>query len=269
MTMLMHLDMVYRFPIWAVSCVVVGLSVSGAVIVELVARRVFPIEARRQNNDVAAAMFSVIGVTFAVLLAFVVMLTFDGFAAARTAATSEAAMARDIADVSEGLSDPSRSLLRAALSAYLHDVIEREWPAQAEGRIEDFGAAPLRRLDGIARTCRPDGPAETDYHAALLTALARLQEARATRRLAAGSTVPAIVWAVMLLGGALTVASGSFVAAPNARLHLVMSATLAASGALVVVLVIVLSQPFRGSSRVSAAPFEQVLGAIDAETPGG
>ncbi len=261
----MHLDMVYQFPIWAVSLLVVGLSISGAVIVELVARRAFPIEARRQNNDVAAAMFSVIGVTFAVLLAFVVMLTFEGFMSARVAAASEASAARDVAAASDGLAEPSRAAVLDALSAYLHDVIEREWPAQAGGHVDDFGSRPLHRLDRIAREYRPDGAGQVDDHAALLTALARLQDTRATRQLAAGARVPPIVWVVMLLGGALTVAAGSFVAAPSARMHLVMSATLAASGALVVVLVIVLSQPFRGESRVSAASFEQVLQAIDVD----
>ena len=263
--MSMRIDMVYQYPIWAVSLLVVGASMAGALIVELAARRLIPFETRQRGNEVAAAMFSVIGVTFAVLLAFVVMLTFEGYMNAKVAATSEAMVARDVSDAAAALSEPARSGIQDALSLYLQDVVSREWPDQARGHTNDAGAAPLRQLHAIAAAYHPDGAGQTNAHAALISALTRLQDARAMRQLAAASTVPSVVWVVMLLGGALTVASGSFVAAPSARMHLAMSA----SGALVLLVVIVLSQPFRGSSRVSAAPYERVLDAVSARETGG
>jgi hypothetical protein len=263
--MMMHLDMVYRFPIWVVCVLVVGASAGAAVIVELIARRLLPLETRRANNDVAAAMFSVIGVTFAVLLAFVAMLSFDGYNSARSAAANEAAAARDVADAAEGLGEPARSELRGMLASYLHQVIEREWPAQADGYVDESASPPLRALHRTVAGAPIMGASEANAQAAMLSALARLQDARALRALAATSTVPPIVWMVMLAGGALTVASASFLAAPSARLHLAMSATLAASGALVVVMVIALSQPFRGAHRVSAAPYAVVLGEVEGE----
>jgi hypothetical protein len=47
-------------------------------------------------------------------------------------------------------------------------------------------------------------------------------------------------------------------------MQLAMSAVLAASGALVLMLIIALSHPFRGDFRVSTAPFEHVLSRIQA-----
>ena len=47
-------------------------------------------------------------------------------------------------------------------------------------------------------------------------------------------------------------------------MHLAMSATLAVSGALVLILIIALSNPFRGDFRVSTQPFDQVLAQIQA-----
>ena len=52
----------------------VGLAALGAVLFELMVHQFLPIEFRRRHNDVAAAIFSVVGVTFALLLAFVAML---------------------------------------------------------------------------------------------------------------------------------------------------------------------------------------------------
>jgi hypothetical protein len=43
-----------------------------------------------------------------------------------------------------------------------------------------------------------------------------------------------------------------------------MSAALAISGALVLILIITLSNPFRGDFRVSTLPFDRVLAQIEA-----
>ena len=69
---------------------------------------------------------------------------------------------------------------------------------------------------------------------------------------------------VLIAACTLTVAFGSFLGAPNIRMQLAMSAVLAASGALVLILIIALSHPFRGDFRVSTAPFEHVLSRIQA-----
>ena len=47
-------------------------------------------------------------------------------------------------------------------------------------------------------------------------------------------------------------------------MQLAMSAVLAASGILVLILIIALSNPFRGDFRVSAAPFEHALSRMEA-----
>jgi len=78
MRFVMNPDMVYQYPIWAVGLLLVGAAVFGAVLLELCARRLLPIELRQRHNDVAAAIFSIIGVTYAVLLAFVAMLAWEG-----------------------------------------------------------------------------------------------------------------------------------------------------------------------------------------------
>ncbi len=48
-----------------------GLAVVGAVLIELGARRSVPLKHRQDHNAVAGPMFTVIGTTYAVLLAFV------------------------------------------------------------------------------------------------------------------------------------------------------------------------------------------------------
>ncbi len=261
---MMRPDMVYGLPTWLQALLIVGAAILAATLLELTASRLIRQETRQQHNDVAAAMFAVIGTTFAVLLAFVVMLTFEGYGAARNAVATEAAMARDVADAAAGLQEPARTDLRQGVGTYLTQVMDQEWPAQAAGQDNDTAEASLAALDRQAVLIRPSVPAEITYHAALVAALARLQDARAVRQSTAADQVPSIVWTVVLLGGVLTVGAGSFLGAPSLAMHLAMSATLAASGALVVVLIVALSQPYRGDFRISTTPYQRALSQLNA-----
>ena len=82
--------------------------------------------------------------------------------------------------------------------------------------------------------------------------------------LAAEMTIPAVVWIVTIVGGALTIAFGSFLGVPSLGMHLVMSAILAISGTLVLILIIAVSNRFRCDFRVSTLPFDRVLTQIQA-----
>src|SRR5271167_356387 len=262
MQFVMQPGMVYQYPLWDVALLLVGLAALGAVLFELAVHQFLSIEFRRRHNDVTAAIFSVVGVTFAVLLAFVAMLAWDGFNKAKAASYAEAARVLDVYNASVGFADPDMSAMRDDIIGYLETVVKVEWPAQAEGRIVDRGAAYLERLNRIAIGLKPSGVADGNLHALLLQSLTRLRDARQQRLLAAETTIPAVVWIVTLVGGGLTIAFGSFLGFPSLGMHLAMSAALAISGALVLVLIIALSNPFRGDFRVSTLPFDRVLAQV-------
>jgi hypothetical protein len=261
---MMKPGMVYGLPNWLQALGIVGGAVVAAMLLELIVRRLIRQEVRHLHNDVAAAMFGVIGTTFAVLLAFVVMLSFESYGAARNAVASEAAATRDVANAAAGLQQPVRITVRQGLTSYLHLVMGAEWRAQEDGQENDSAEAALAALDRQAVLVRPTSLGEAAYHAALIAALERLQDARAVRQTTAANHVPSIIWTVVLLGGALTVGAGSFLGAPSLAMHLAMSATLAASGALVVVLIVALSQPYRGDFRIPTTPYQRALSQLNA-----
>ncbi len=262
MRFIMHPDMAYQYPIWWVGLAIAALGVILAVVVELSVRAAIPIGFRRQHNDVAAAMFSIVGVTYAVLLAFVAMLAWEGFNRANAASYTEAALVLNVSNVAAGFAGPERAAMEGDIAGYTRDVITVEWPAQAEGRRSDRAGADLNALDRMAIGLRPSTSAESNIQAQLLASLAQLRAARQERMLAAETTIPAIVWVVLLLGGGLTIAFASFLGVSSLAMHLAMSSTLAVSGALVLILIVALANPFRGNFRVSAAPFERALTQI-------
>lgn len=266
MQLVMQPGMVYEYPLWAVGLLLVGLAALVAMSVELAVHQFLSLELRRGHNDATAAIFSVIGVTFAVLLAFVAMLAWQHFNEAKAASYTEAARVLDVYNVSLGFADPEGSLVRDDIIGYIETVVTVEWPAQAEGRTIDSGTKFLKRLNGRAVGLKPSGVADGNLQAMLLQSLMRLSDARQERVEAAETTIPAIVWIVTLVGGGLTTAFSSFLGVPRLSMHLAMSAALAVSGALVLILIIALSNPFRGDFRVSTQPFDQALAQIKAST---
>jgi hypothetical protein len=128
----------------------------------------------------------------------------------------------------------------------------------------DHDSIYLNGLNKTALALHRSDQADGDLRLLLLQAIERLWDARQERLLAAQTTIPDIVWFVVIVGGALTVAFASFLGAPSLQMQLAMSAVLAASGALVLILIIARSNPFRGDFRVSTAPFEHVLSRMEA-----
>ena len=122
MRFVMNPDMVYRYPIWHVGLLLVGAAVFGAALLELFARRLLPIELRQRHNDVAAAIFSIIGVTYAVLLTFVAMLAWEGFNRANAASYAEATVIGDVYHLSAGFADP-KSRRSETRSSSMRDVL--------------------------------------------------------------------------------------------------------------------------------------------------
>jgi hypothetical protein len=260
---MMHPDMVYQFPIWAVGISLAILAVIGTILLELGVRHFVSAAFRRQHNDIAAAIFSIIGVTYAVLLAFVAMLAWDGFNKAKAASYMEAALVMDVMHAADGLPEPARANLLDGTKRYTRTVIAIEWPAQAEGHVVRAGDRLLDELQRFAFSLKPSSQADTNLHALLLQSLTRLRDARQERLLAAETTIPGIVWFVVIVGGAITIAFGSFLGAPSVRMHVSMCCLLALSGVLVLLLIIALSNPFRGDFRVSTAPFDYVLSRFE------
>ena len=251
--------MIATLPIWAAGLAMAGLSMLAAVAVELTARRLVPLATRERHNAVAAAIMNVVGVTYAVLLAFVAMVAWEGFNRAQSVTDTEASLVQNVYQLIDGLTGPEMPSMRNDIHAYAQTVVTQEWPMQANGKTVEDDVPALQHLTRTALRLRPDNIADGDLHTLLLQDLNQLANARRERLLAARTPIPAIVWFVLLAGGGITVAFGSFLGAPSLRMHLAMSCLLAMSGALVLLLIVALSNPFRGDFRISPEPFLRVL----------
>ncbi len=252
---MMRPEIVYDYPSWVSGLAIVLFTTAIGMIVQAVMHRLLPTKLRDEHNDAVTAIFVVIGTTYAVLLAFVAMLTWEGFNRARAATFEEAGAVAEMRRLSSALPEPDTDMLRTMLDAYVRAVVEVEWPAQEHGKVVPGGESALEALHVATGGLRGDSPALASVQSRVLGELGALNMARQVRLLATTPSVPAVVWIVLLSGGSFLVMFSALLRAPSYVLHLLMTGALCTSGALVIVLIVSLDSPFRSDFRIEPSAF--------------
>lgn len=98
---------------------------------------------------------------------------------------------------------------------------------------------------------------------AMLETLGKLYDVRRGRFHAAEEGLPAIVWWNLLVGAVLLMGFSCLFGAPRLQMHAVMVAMLGASIGLVLMVIVLLDNPFLGTSHVSVEPFEALSMAVE------
>jgi hypothetical protein len=250
-------EFIYNNPTWMWGTLVVAFCVGLSCLGLAVFQRLVHLELRRAHNDLAGFTVAIISVTYAVLLAFIAIATWESYTRAEDIVQSEADFVGSIYRDTQGLPADMGKDIRADLRDYVDIVIQREWPAQRNGEMPSEGWKPLHKLHSAIATMHPADLGESVIEAELLKTLNELYRARASRLSAAAGHIPDVVWWIILFGGAITTGYTYLFGFHSLGMHMVMTASVAASLALVVVLIMALDWPFRGEVSISPSAFIQ------------
>jgi hypothetical protein len=248
----MIVDWIYDYPTWLWGTIMVVLFSGGACVGLAIFHRLVHLELRKAHNDLAGFTVAVISVVYAVLLAFIAIATWGSFTNAEDIVQSEADYVGSIYRDTQGLPPQMGQDIRNDLELYVRTVIDDEWLFQREGKMPDQGWEPLRRLHIAIVKMQPKNLGEAVIQAELLKTLNDLYRARESRLSAAQGHIPEVIWWIIFLGGAVVTAFTYLFGCHDLRMHMVMTAAVAVSLLLVVVLIVALDWPFRG--EVSIAP---------------
>jgi hypothetical protein len=251
----MLIDLIYNNPTWLWGTVLVALFTALSCGGLLVFHRLVHVDVRKAHNDLAGFTIAVIGVLYAVLLAFIAIATWESFEKASDLVEAESDYAGGIYLDTQGLPQAKGQPIRDAVARYVNTVINEEWPDQRAGKTPDQGWKPLRDLDSAIATIQPQNLGESVIEAEMLRAWNQLYQTRSSRLSAVQGHVPSVIWWIVFFGAAITTGYTYFFGYQNFAMHMAMTATLAATLALVVVLIVALDWPFRGEISVTAEPF--------------
>jgi len=245
-------------PLWALILVVVVIPTSLAVGCQILIRRAVGVHTLAHNNEVAGFIFAIIGVVYAVLLAFVVIAVWEKFSEGQTAVAKESAAAAALHYYSEG-PEPEAAKLSESLVHYLKLTIERDWPAMAVSSEDGQTTEALSALYRAAMALNRTGTRSVADMSEVFAQLDDLTLGRRVRLHLATGLVPEIIWITLFAGAGFTVCFALFFGSPNAVAQLAMTAILSVVLAAGLVVIIALDHPFSGPVHISPDALEHVL----------
>ncbi len=234
---------------------VVGVSVLLFVVID----KVWPWDKRHQHNDVTGWQLGILGTTYAVILGFMLYAVWTEFDNATQNVELEANGLVNVYRLAEGLPQATRDEVQSLARSYASTAIEKDWPAMERGELpRDTGEMSWklsRALIATAGESRSQNLAQD--HA--ITEVDAVSNYRRTRLLESTTSLPAVLWSVLVVGGILTIVSSCMFGSQNRFLHGVQVVFFSLLVALVLLAIADINMPFRGSVHVGNDAFVRAL----------
>jgi hypothetical protein len=237
-------------------CVVTALIAIGGL---YFVRMKFPAETLKENHEVAAIIFNTFGLLYAVVVAFVVFVTWGGYDDATKNLQMEANETIDIFYSANGFPDSTGKIIQQSLMDYANSVYNDELKRMSNGEISLYSSGALRKLIAIFTKMDSKAMPNRELYSESLKRLNDLAEYRRLRIFAGDDTIPPVIWLVLLTGAVLTISYTYFFGAKSLRAQYMMTSALTIAITLILFLIYILDHPFSGSSSISIQPMKQII----------
>ena len=233
--------------------VVTFLAIAGG----LLFHRIVPSTAMIEHNEIAGFVFAVVGVIYAVLLAFLAVGAWEHLQAAEERTYEEAARLTVVYRKSDAF--PQSHAIRSALRAYVSEIVQRDWPLMQQGQSDHRVIEMGEHIAYVVRHIPIHTMAEQNLQAAMVSSMDEALVDRDSRETVANTGIALFLWVILIVGAILTVAFSYLFAYRNTWSLLTIVGLLGAMVGLVLYLVAAVDYPFRGEIRVSPEAFTHAL----------
>jgi fumarate reductase subunit D len=243
------------------------LPVLVAVVGLVVVQRLVPPDRREEHNDVAGFIFAVLGVAYAVLLAFVVIAVWQAYETAQTNVEREAQELAGVYFLASRFPEPERTRVQDLARTYARVVVEEEWPMMERGQTSPRADSLLRQLRSklLEFDPRTEG-GQVRYGQVLyergLTYFHDAADARRLRLLEVREGIPNLLWVVLVIGGVITVSFTYLFGLKSNRTHALMVAALTLLICGILFTIGEFDNPFSGVVEIRPDAFREVLGSF-------
>jgi len=234
-------------------------TLAGALLFMAILNRVWPQEKRSVNNDLIGWQLTIVGTTYAVILGFMLYTVWTTYGAAQLNCDLEANSLRNVYHLAEGLPEPERTQLKQYSRDYAEAVIARDWPEMARGEIPEGSHAISQAMIHTVQRVKVDSPTSAVYLDHTFSALTTLSEHRRTRILQVVYKLPPIFWAVLIVGGVVTILSAATFGARTPLLHAFQVTSFTLLITLTLLAIGDVNRPFQGWIHVDNYAFVRAL----------
>jgi len=252
----------------AVGSILIIIScIAGALFALAVLRHYWAPSTRIAHNDVVGPNVSVIGTTYAVLIAFMLSGVWTNLQAARLNAEQEANNLVNIFRFAYQLPPESRAQVRTLARQYCEAMISDEWPAMARQTQSATAHRLIQQLWRALTTVQPRNSGEQTVMDHSLSELTSMTEHRRIRLLQSRQRLPALLWSVLIVGGIVTVGSTCLFGVENFKLHMVQVFEISFLLSLMLVAIASINRPYQGDVHVSPEAFRYALDTMNEPVP--
>ncbi len=237
-----------------------------AVVAMLLVRRTAPDGSYFHDGDRAAGVFGVLATGFAVLLGFVVFLSFTSYDAARAGAETEAFTVAQQIETAQFFPPTAAPELTVGLVCYARSVAGVQWERMESGslgeQVNPWGVELFETL----RTVQPETASEQSAYDNWLAQNSTREQARNDRIHGAVGVIPGPLWLVLFLSAGLIFVFMLFFADSGERavVQALLIGTVAAVITSMLLLLAFLDNPFHeGFGGLRPVAMERTLEIID------
>src|SRR5262245_53478131 len=259
---------IYNIPTWpmvGVICVFfVGITWLGILFVRPILRAIL---GRHSGlNDSVGYLLGAHGVYLGVLLGLLAVAAHQNYSGVEgiigNEATKLSGLYRDVVTYPEA----HRSKLTAILRVYTELVIKEDWPLQKKGLIPTKGTKVINELEKELMKFEPQTVTQQIMHAETIHQLNAFTEARRARLQAVTTGIPALLWAVVIIGAGVAIFL-MWILDMKLMAHFFLSGVVSFYLATLIALVAAMDNPFRGEVSVEPEAYQMVLDTVMTPEP--
>lgn len=236
----------------------VALAVTGLLII----RKFYPHYKCKLHNDIAGFIFATVGVIYAVLLAFTVIITWQDFDKAQDVAINEAnciaSLYRDATPFPVGF----KAFLQGELKNYVNAIINEEWQMMAKGQKSANVQKIQEKLWQLYGSFQPKNETQKIFLAESVKKMNQAGEMRRQRIVYASEGIHPLLYFVLFVGSFITIAFTMLFGTENIIPHLIMTSLLAAMIAITLFTVMAMDYPFTGDISIQPDVFTNMLSSL-------
>lgn len=250
---------VYDYPTW-----LMGLAFAvGGMLISLVGmflvRPFFHkwIHGEDRTNEMVSLNIASFSVFYGILLGLVAVGVYANYAAADDLVEREASTLSALYSDTGALPEPHRAKLLTDLRAYAKETIEKDWPIQANGQVPTGGTAYVEAFQRDLLNVHPTIKVDEIAYAGASGQFEKLVELRSNRLVKVTSGIPNLLWTVLLIGAAFTVAI-IWMLDMEVIVHAILTAVLSMFLSIVIFMIVIMDKPFRAEGLTDSDPFQLV-----------
>ncbi len=251
--------MLFHVPTVLLGFLIIFIYIFLTTISLVIIRKYYPCNRRKSHNDIAGFIFATLGVIYAVILAFTVVVTWEQFDKADEITTKEANCIASLYQNATPFPAEFRQQIKNELTQYVSTIVSKEWPKMARGQRSSEVEEIQHKIVRLYSSFQPKAENQKIFLTESVKKMNEASEMRRLRLVYAATGIHSLLYAILIAGSFITIAFTMLFGTENYIEQLIMTASLAAMIAFALFTIIALDYPFTGTFSIEPDVFKNML----------